>query len=181
MTVQFNSVLVLLIKERTCYLVRNITCSTKLMSLRSFRIPTLVVTISIIALVGYHRKAQRNTPSPAGVRVTSQMLEEARLTAMKNDKVLMVRFGASWCPDCLELSKSLNDVITSNRLEQHFVVVNVDVGEFNRNLNVARSLGVDVNQGIPVAVFFPPHSDASSVKLGTEQILGYVKEVTARP
>ena len=151
------------------------------MSLRSFRIPTLVVTISLIALVGYHRKAQQKTPSLAGVRVTSQMIEEARLTAMKNDKVLMVRFGASWCPDCLELSKSLNDVITSNRLEQHFVVVNVDVGEFNRNLNVARSLGVDVNQGIPVAVFFPPHSDASSVKLGTEQILGHIKEVIARP
>ena len=100
------------------------------MSLRSFRIPTLVVTISIIALVGYHRKAQQKTPSPTGVRVTSQMIEEARLTAMKNDKFLMVQFGASWCPDCLELSKSLNDVITSNRLEQHFVVVNVDVGEF---------------------------------------------------
>jgi len=93
----------------------------------------------------------------------------------------MVQFGASWCPDCLELSKSLNDMIIFNHLEQHFVVVNIDVGEFNRNLNVARSVGVDVNQGIPVAVFFPPHSDVTSVKLGTQQILGYIKEVIARP
>ena len=93
----------------------------------------------------------------------------------------MVQFGASWCPDCVELSKSLKDSITSNRLEQYFIVVNIDVGEFNRNLNVARSLGIDVTEGIPVAVFFPPRGDVSSVKLGTEQILEFVKEVIARP
>jgi len=142
------------------------------MSLRSIAISASVLAIAV-ALVAYHREAQQKS--------ASQMIEEARIAAHKNDKFLMVQFGASWCPDCIELSKSLKDSITSNRLEQYFIVVNIDVGEFNRNLNVARSLGVDVTEGIPVAVFFPPRGDVSSVKLGTEQILEFVKEVIARP
>jgi len=109
------------------------------------------------------------------------MIEEARLAAHKLDKFLMVQFGASWCSDCVELSRSLKDIITSERVERHFIVVNIDVGEFNRNVNVARSLGIDVTEGIPVAVFFPPRSDVSSVRLGTKQILAYIKEVIARP
>jgi hypothetical protein len=34
--------------------------------------------------------------------------------------------------------------------------VNVDVGKFNRNRDVAKSLGVTLTRGIPVAVFFDP-------------------------
>jgi len=151
------------------------------MSQRSITVSTVAVTIIAIVLAGHHHKTPQKTALPAAVSVTSQMIEEARFTALKNNKFLMVEFGASWCSDCLELSKSLTDVITSDRLERHFVVVNVDVGEFNRNLNVARSLGVDVTQGIPVAVFFPPRSDVHLVKLGTEQILRYIKEVITRP
>ena len=109
------------------------------------------------------------------------MIEEARVAARKLDKFLMVQFGASWCPDCVELSRNLNDAITFEKVEQHFIVVNIDVGEFNRNVNVARSLGIDVTEGIPVAVFFPPRGDVSSVRLGTQQILAYIKEVIARP
>ena len=143
------------------------------MSLRSITISAIVVTTIAVALVGYHRKTQQNS--------ASQMIEEGRLAAHKLDKFLMVQFGASWCSDCVELSRSLKDVITSERVEQHFIVVNIDVGEFNRNVNVARSLGIDVTEGIPVAVFFPPRSDVSSVRLGTKQILAYIKEVIARP
>ena len=143
------------------------------MSLRSITGSAIVVTIIAVALVAYHREGQQKS--------ASQMIEEARIAAHKNDKFLMVQFGASWCPDCVELSKSLKDSITSNRLEQYFIVVNIDVGEFNRNLTVARSLGIDVTEGIPVAVFFPPRGDVSSVRLGTQQILAYIKEVIARP
>jgi thioredoxin len=179
MVTQLNSVLLLLIPPfigSGTSLIGGFGTSPALqrvMSLRSITVSAIVVTAIAVAVVGFHRKTQQKS--------ASQMIAEARVAAHKNDKFLMVQFGASWCPDCVELSKSLKDSITSNRLEQYFIVVNIDVGEFNRNLNVARSLGIDVTEGIPVAVFFPPRGDVSSVKLGTEQILEFVKEVIARP
>jgi hypothetical protein len=65
-------------------------------------------------------------------------------------------------------------------IKAHFVVLNVDVGQFNRNIDIAESLGVDINQGIPTAVFFPPGSAVSAKKLGTNEILAYLKDVVER-
>jgi hypothetical protein len=56
-------------------------------------------------------------------------------------------------------------------------VFKIDVGEFNRNLDIAQSLGVDVMQGIPVAVFFAPIGSSTSTRQGTDQILAYLKAV----
>jgi hypothetical protein len=50
------------------------------------------------------------------------------------------------------------------------------VGEFNRHLDIARALGVDLTQGIPAAVFFKPDGAESTPKVGNRQILDYVKE-----
>jgi len=94
------------------------------------------------------------------------MLDKARASAQTNHKFLMVEFGADWCSDCLELSKGLENGAVRNYLKEHFVVLNVDVGQFNRNIEVAKSLGVDINQGIPTAVFFPPGRAVPSKKLG---------------
>jgi thiol-disulfide isomerase/thioredoxin len=68
-------------------------------------------------------------------------------------KMLMVTFGANWCPDCLTLHKNLQDPTTREFADKTFEFVNVDVGDFDKNSEVAQELGVKVN-GIPLAVFF---------------------------
>ncbi len=40
--------------------------------------------------------------------------------------------------------------------EDLFYFVNVDVGKFNQNADIAAELGVTLSKGIPVAVFFNP-------------------------
>jgi hypothetical protein len=70
----------------------------------------------------------------------------------------------------------LSEQKTQSTLGERFIVMNVDVGEFNRHLDVARGLGVDVNQGIPAAIFFKPDGSESSRKLGNRQILEYIRE-----
>ena len=146
------------------------------------RVITLLIILLVVVAISfavYHRTVRAQAPF-SGVIVTTKMLDEARASASNQHKVLMVEFGANWCGDCMELSKRLEDPITRNRLEQHFVVLTVDVGEFNRNLAIARSLGVDLNQGIPTAAFFSPDSTVPTVKLGTPQILSYIREVAGR-
>jgi thiol:disulfide interchange protein len=108
--------------------------------------------------------------------ITLQSINDARQTAQRNRKFLMVEFGADWCSDCRQLSKQLEEQTTRATLAERFTVVHVDVGELNRHLDIARALGVDVNQGIPAAVFFEPDGSESSPVVGNRHILEYVQE-----
>jgi len=74
------------------------------------------------------------------------------LTAARADRsqVLLV-FGANWCPDCRELDKALNG--SSHALiAGRFQVVKVDVGNFNKNLDLANQYGNPIKKGIPAVV-----------------------------
>jgi protein disulfide-isomerase len=107
---------------------------------------------------------------------TLQSINDARQMARMNHRYLMVEFGADWCIDCRQLADQLLERKTQATLAERFTVVHIDVGEFNRHLDIARALGVDVNQGIPVAVFFEPDGSESSPKVGSTQILEYLQE-----
>jgi thiol-disulfide isomerase/thioredoxin len=106
--------------------------------------------------------------------------------AAASGKMLMVTFGANWCPDCLTLHRNLQDPATREYAARKFEMVNIDVGDFGRNADVARDLGVDVN-GIPLAVFFSadgePICDTSRGELKpsrhytSREILEFLREV----
>lgn len=85
-----------------------------------------------------------------------QSFEQARLTAVENKRYLMVVFGADWCPDCLKLYDNLRSSEVSFYMQEHMDFITVDVGERDRNLEFADHLGVNIDRGIPVAVFFNP-------------------------
>jgi thioredoxin 1 len=101
-------------------------------------------------------------------------------------KMLMVTFGANWCPDCLTLHKNLEAPDTRDFAHKTFEFVNVDVGDFDKNAEVAHELGVEVN-GIPLAVFFSsdgrPICDTSRGELEpsrhytSREILEFLREV----
>jgi thiol-disulfide isomerase/thioredoxin len=104
-----------------------------------------------------------------------------------NGKMVMVTFGANWCPDCLTLHKDLEDPVTREYANAKFEVVNVDVGEFDKNAAVAAELGVAPVNGIPLAVFFSsdgrPICDTRRGELEpsrhytSSEILDFLKEV----
>jgi thioredoxin 1 len=113
-------------------------------------------------------------------------IADAKARAAANGKMVMVTFGANWCPDCLTLHKDLEDPVTRDYANKKFEIVNVDVGEFDKNADVARELGVAVN-GIPLAVFFSsdgrPICDTRRGELEpsrhytSSEILDFLKEV----
>jgi protein disulfide-isomerase len=73
----------------------------------------------------------------------------AAARADRNDVLLV--FGANWCPDCRELDKALNG---SSRalISGRFQVVKVDVGRFDKNLDLANQYGNPIKMGIPAVV-----------------------------
>ena len=114
----------------------------------------------------------------------------ARAQARAEGKFLMVTFGANWCFDCRTLHRMLksNDVVKYTRDRFHFV--NVNVGKFNQNREVAEELGVRLERGIPVAVFFDQEGKVIGTtndgqleparRYSSKQILKFVKGIAER-
>jgi thiol:disulfide interchange protein len=97
--------------------------------------------------------------------------------ARASNRSLMVEFGADWCSDCQELSRELQREPFQTCLHENINRLKVDVGEFNRNLDTASELGIDIKNGvIPTAVFFPPTTGSPTTKTGTPNILSFLKQ-----
>ena len=80
---------------------------------------------------------------------------DGKARAAATGKMLMVTFGANWCPDCLTLQANLRAADTRAYAEKHFEMVHIDVGDSRKSAAVERDLGIAVNV-IPLAVFYSP-------------------------
>ncbi len=76
--------------------------------------------------------------------------------AKQDHKPLLIFFGANWCPDCRALAKSLGSGKNAALIARHFNVVKVDVGNFDRNVDIAQRYGDPIKKGIPAAVIVAP-------------------------
>jgi len=85
-------------------------------------------------------------------------VEKAKARAAASGKMLMVTFGANWCPDCLTLQKNLRERATHEYAKDHFEIVDIDVGDAVRAAAAQRDLGVAVNV-IPLAIFYSPDGE----------------------
>lgn len=78
-------------------------------------------------------------------------MQHALAAAQANGTEVLAVFGANWCPDCRELDKALNG--SSHALiAGRFEVVKIDVGMFDKNLELANKYGNPIKLGIPAVV-----------------------------
>jgi thioredoxin 1 len=80
-------------------------------------------------------------------------LEQGKARAAASGKMLLVTFGANWCPDCITLHQNLYAAETRAYAEKHFEIVEIDVGDAKKNAAVQRDLGMAVT-AIPLAMFY---------------------------
>jgi protein disulfide-isomerase len=78
-------------------------------------------------------------------------VKQALAMAQADHKNVLLVFGANWCKDCRELDKALHG---SSRplIEGKFEVVKIDVGNFDKNLDLAEHYGDPIKKGIPAVV-----------------------------
>jgi len=95
-------------------------------------------------------------------RVSHYRIDYAQKKARALHKILMVEFGADWCEDCVMLDQRLTKGAAAAYFQEHFIRLKVDIGQSDRNLDVATDLDLDMNHGIPAAVFF----DESGARIG---------------
>ena len=86
-------------------------------------------------------------------------LERALAAAKSDRKPVLVIFGANWCPDCRALDRTLTGGKNAELVAREFRVVKVDVGQFDRNLDIAARFGNPIKKGIAAAVVLSPQAE----------------------
>ena len=126
-------------------------------------------------------------PPPANAAAD---LRQARERARTSSKLLMVVFGGNWCPDCRALHDRLHESPIREYVAASFEVLNVNIGEMDANLGIAKSLGVSLKKGVPAAAFFTPdgkpagvtnHGELSPAReYNAQQVLAFLRRVAER-
>jgi len=81
---------------------------------------------------------------------------------------VLVVFGANWCGDCRVLDMAMKQGRLKALIEAKFEVVKVDVGRFDRNVDLAQRYGVPLKKGIPTVAVLAADGSPSFVTTGGE-------------
>jgi thiol:disulfide interchange protein len=76
-------------------------------------------------------------------------IHETTVLASRQNKRILLVFGANWCLDCHVLDKAFHQPAIAPLLNDNFIVVHVDVGKYDKNLDVAKKYRVDLEKGVP--------------------------------
>ena len=83
---------------------------------------------------------------------TANAKEEIRMAILKaahEHKHVLLDFGGNWCSDCHLLNLYFHDPGNASLLAANYVLVDVSVGEFDRNLDLASKYGIPLKKGVP--------------------------------
>jgi thioredoxin-related protein len=79
--------------------------------------------------------------------------------ATRSKKNIVLIFGANWCGDCHALYNQMHKPDLASVIEKNYVVVEIDLGRWDKNLDLAEKYHVPIKRGIPALAVLDPHGD----------------------
>jgi uncharacterized protein YyaL (SSP411 family) len=105
-------------------------------------------------------------------------------------RVLLV-FGGNWCYDCHVLDAAFHEPDLAALLNRHFIVVHVDVGNYDKNLDLTEKYKVPLNKGVPALAVLAPdgtllysqqHGEFESARsLDPDDLIAFLNKWKAAP
>lgn len=119
-----------------------------------------------------------------------EQIRQALARVGKSHKNILLVFGADWCYDCHVLEKAFHRPDVASVLAPNFQVVDVDIGNGDKNLDLAAQYEVPLNRGVPaIAILDSKGKLLYSQKngeweraraLGPEQLVALLKQWSPR-
>jgi len=120
---------------------------------------TVVLAALTCALVSGCRQEPVETTEEPGRTViypdgaqAAQDISSALARAGKEKKRVLLDFGGNWCGDCQVLELYFHDPANLSLLEANYVLVPVNIGHYDQNLDIAAKYGVPLEKGVPALV-----------------------------
>ena len=76
-------------------------------------------------------------------------IRDALTTAAREHKRVILDFGGNWCGDCQVLDIYLRRAPNEAILNANYVLVDIDIGRYDKNLDLARKYDIPLKLGVP--------------------------------
>ncbi|MCY4755398.1 thioredoxin family protein [Pelomonas aquatica] len=147
-----------------------------------FLIASLLLGAGLAAHAGPPAIYDEGADAKAAIRATLAEAAQARLP-------VLVVFGANWCGDCRMLDNSFKHGASAPLIAKSFKVVKVDVGRFDRNVDIAEAYRVPLKKGIPAVAVLSPEGRliyateggelADARRMGDQGVYDFFARITA--
>lgn len=123
------------------------------MKSKLLRLAAGVIAAWVVA-AGTARPASREIyPDPAQAKAD---LAAALKAAAQSHKRLIVDFGGNWCGDCQVLDIYFHNPQNRPILESNYILVHINIGRMDENLDIAEKYGIPVTLGVPALAVLSP-------------------------
>jgi thioredoxin 1 len=76
-------------------------------------------------------------------------IQAAIALAHRTHRRVIVDFGGDWCGDCQVLNIYFHQSPNAELLEKYFVLVDVNIGHIDQNIDIGNKYGVALKKGVP--------------------------------
>jgi thiol-disulfide isomerase/thioredoxin len=116
---------------------------------------TLVLAVLLAIAADSAKSATHNIyPDPAQAKSD---LAQALRTAAATHKRVLLDFGGNWCGDCQVLDIYLHDPANLPIVDANFVVVHINIGQYDANLPLAQHYQIPLDKGVPAVAILSDH------------------------
>ena len=84
----------------------------------------------------------------ASMDAHEEVAEAVKKAGAEHKRVLVV-FGGNWCFDCHVLDEAFHSADIAPTLNRSFVVIHVDIGQMDKNLDIAKKYDIPLERGVP--------------------------------
>jgi thiol:disulfide interchange protein len=138
--------------------------SSMIAKLRNTLLPATAIGLLSLSLARLPRAAAQT-----GFHVNHDLYSEsanasadiaaAMVTARREHKRILLDFGANWCGDCQVLDYYYQQPPNDELLAKHYIVVHIDTGHVDHNVDVAKKYHVPIAHGIPSLAILDAHGN----------------------
>jgi thioredoxin 1 len=86
-------------------------------------------------------------------------LSAALAGAAATHKRVILDFGGNWCPDCHVLDLYFHDATNKPILEASYILVHINIGRMNENLDIAERYQIPIHKGVPALAVLGEHGE----------------------
>jgi thioredoxin 1 len=83
-------------------------------------------------------------------------IREALAKAKAEHKRVLLDFGGNWCGDCHALDIYFHQAPNDKLLSDNFILIDVNIGRYDMNTDVAEKYGVPLKKGVPALAVLAP-------------------------
>ena len=84
-------------------------------------------------------------------------VRDALATAAREHKRVILDFGGNWCGDCQVLDIYFHQQPNAQLLNQSFILVDIDIGHYDHNTDLATQYDVPLKRGVPALAVLDSH------------------------